>query len=170
MPQASTSAIDADDAPYEVEVVVDFGVTVVEYPALTAASIAAHSNSTAAPSSAAQALATRTGSTATATPSAPMAVPAGSASTQAQAQPKSIADSVQNHSQKQSALDAKSGSGNGGSAKGSGRRGSVGPDAGDGGNGDVPDNMSDVSENWAEDRYAPETPEEKQVSGCCCMN
>jgi hypothetical protein len=113
LPAATSTAIgDDDDGPYEVEVVVDFGVaSAVEYPALTASTVAAHrSRST-----------DRNNSTA---PAETIAAPPVS-------QPK--ASTGANRAQ---AVEAEpSGS----------------------------DRMSDVSENWAEDRYAPETAEEKEA-------
>lgn len=134
LPQAASAAaaIDADDSPYEVEVVVDFGVSVVEYPALTASSVAAHSQQTHAAAAVAP---VQRGKGALAANTAAVSAPSGpTGGPSASCQPKK------------------------------GRRVSLGDTKG--GDVDDSDRMSDVSENWAEDRFVPETAEEKQVISC----
>jgi hypothetical protein len=64
LPTAATAAIGGDDAPYEVEVVVDFGVAAVEYPTLTASTIGAHNAATGRTNS--------TNATSAAVPAAPL--------------------------------------------------------------------------------------------------
>jgi len=164
LPQATstTAAIvgngEGDDlGAYEVEVVVDFGVSVVEYPALTASNIsraqqgASNVSSASSPQQMQFAQALGPGVSANAAP-APMNLFADSNSTQEGA--TTASERPQGKSSK--------------------RRSTLGLNL-RGGDADESDRMSDVSETWAEDRYAPATEEEKQVCvyvfvcyGYCC--
>lgn len=141
LPQAtSASIVDGEDGPYEVEVVVDFGVAVVEYPALTASNVSAHAQH----SSPAAAVALSPGGT-----PMPPAGQATHATTHAEAK---AADAPADQSR------------NGGlQAKRSRRRSTLGINTRGGDVDENEDRMSDVSETWAEDRYAPATQEEKEV-------
>ena len=153
LPQAtSTSAAivgngEGDDlGTYEVEVVVDFGVSVAEYPALTASNISRAqqgASSAASPQQMQFAQALGPGSSPSAAP-APMNLFADSNSTQEGATTASERPP----------------------GKSNKRRSTLGLNL-RGGDADESDRMSDVSETWAEDRYAPATEEEKQV--CCCL-
>ena len=44
LPTAAIAAIGADEDPYEVEVVTDFSVAVMDYPLLTASTVTAHAS------------------------------------------------------------------------------------------------------------------------------
>jgi hypothetical protein len=154
LPTAATAAIGGDDAPYEVEVVVDFGVAAVEYPTLTASTIGAHNAATGRTNS--------TNAASTALPVAPVAA------SPPQSQPKAdpgttdvVVDTVFSRSSLIFALSCvqfagasdKKVQGKGVSAEQSKSAPSE----------QESDRMSEASENWAEDRDVPETAEEKQA-------
>lgn len=135
LPQASSAAAtaleDGDDGPYEVEVVVDFGVAVVDYPTLTASNMMTHAQQ-----------------------QQPVHV-------QVQVPPPATAGAEAGVKQDQGNNDSDKMNPVG--VKKSKRRSTLGLTL-KGGDVDESDRMSDVSESWAEDRYAPVTTEEKQVN------
>ncbi len=159
LPQASSAVAiaEGEEDPYEVEVVVDFGVAVVEYPALTASNMGAfqqqqlqqqqpQQNVPAANTDAASmsVVPFRSGDA----PAPPLPPPSSAA-----AQPKEggvPVDPTTEAAVVGATTKSKRGSALGITLKG--------------GDADDSDRMSDVSESWAEDRYAPVTQEEQQVS------
>lgn len=164
LPQATstTAAIvgngEGDDyGAYEVEVVVDFGVSVVEYPALTASNISRAQQASAAVS------ALPSGSSAASPQQMQFAQalgPSGAVDTTnatAAAAPMNLfADSPNAQGMAITGSERPTG-------KSSKRRSTLGLNMRGGGEADESDRMSDVSESWAEDRYAPATEEERQV-------
>ena len=157
LPQASSAVAiaEGEEDPYEVEVVVDFGVAVVEYPALTASNMGAFQQQQQQPQQNVPAASTDAASMSV-VPFRPGDAPAPPPPSSSAAQPKEGGVPVD------STTEAV---GVGATTKS--KRGSALGITLKGGDADDSDRMSDVSESWAEDRYAPVTQEEQQVSYCC---